>query len=521
MDRAAPPDAVLVGRAREGERRAFDQLVERHYGTVFVIACSRLKDRDAAEDLAQEVFLRLFLQLGALRDANQFGAWAARVARNLAIDWSRRGRRASLLVPLVHATGEQSAAVREPADPAKGARQQMEQHDELRTLHRELDRLPAEQREMVLLHFLEHLSKREIAERLGVHPSTVGRAIDRALAAMRSGFEETLQARLQPLAPGKAAVAKATACVAVVAALPAAARAELLAAAAVKEGVTVVAGVAQAVCAPPAQGFLASLLAKIASGVAVMGTGKMLGVATATVVVGAVIYVARPHKPVVPAMPIVEAPAVAAEPLRTALPAGWALSAQDTQNAQSNIRDSETMFIGEGIELAAAISHAWEVSPGRIQTSIDLMNPRKDFRLAAPAGTSRALFQQVLRNEIQKAWNVRVHSEMQSRDVLLLTAPNGRPAAFVPTSGNGPGMQQGKSSGISVTNRDLGSLVKMLELENWTPVVDETGLTGRYNYQWRGRATDALTQQLGLALEPARRDVSIVVVQPAGRDVRP
>src|SRR5687768_12083879 len=85
-------DDVLVKLAKDGDPEAFGKLVERHFGLVFTIALARLRNREAAEDLSQEIFLQLYLRIGSLRDARQFPNWAAQATRNLATDWVRRNQ---------------------------------------------------------------------------------------------------------------------------------------------------------------------------------------------------------------------------------------------------------------------------------------------------------------------------------------------------------------------------------------------------------------------------------------------
>src|SRR5881394_1169471 len=83
------PDALLV-RARGGDAGAFAELVRAHQGSVFSIGYRMLGRRDAAEDLAQDVFLQLYRKLDSIESFEHLGFWLRRVAANLAIDWLRR-----------------------------------------------------------------------------------------------------------------------------------------------------------------------------------------------------------------------------------------------------------------------------------------------------------------------------------------------------------------------------------------------------------------------------------------------
>src|SRR6187455_3712763 len=79
------PDSLLM-QARAGDRQAFATLVRSHQGSVFSIGLRMLNRRDAAEDLAQDVFLQLYRKLDSIESVEHLGFWLRRVAANLAID---------------------------------------------------------------------------------------------------------------------------------------------------------------------------------------------------------------------------------------------------------------------------------------------------------------------------------------------------------------------------------------------------------------------------------------------------
>src|SRR5262247_578005 len=85
---ADPPS--LLRHARAGDATAFASLVRMHQASVYSIGYRMLNRRDAAEDLAQDVFLQLYRKLGDIESLEHLGFWLRRVASNLAIDWLRR-----------------------------------------------------------------------------------------------------------------------------------------------------------------------------------------------------------------------------------------------------------------------------------------------------------------------------------------------------------------------------------------------------------------------------------------------
>lgn len=267
-------DEDLLRRFREGDQEAFGLLIHRHHGVVYAIAYARLRDVEAAEDLVQEVFLRAFVQHQSLRDGSRFAPWVCRMARNLAIDWLRRGETRSRLIPLVPMEESVMATVPEADKPTAvevaSHRQEMELAEEA------LRQLAPGERELVLLHFTEGMSRSDIARHLGVHPSTAGRQLDAALAKMRGSVEKTLRRAAPALRPRTVAVARTATLVATFAALAPQAQAAIAAKAAAQ---TTLAG-EQVAATTTLLGFLKAQLTLLIGGTAALGTGKMLVVGT-------------------------------------------------------------------------------------------------------------------------------------------------------------------------------------------------------------------------------------------------
>lgn len=221
-------DEDLVRRSLEA-RDAFGELVSRYYCTVYSVAYARIGQREAAEEIAQEVFLRAYLNLKSLRQTDRFPAWVCCIARNLAENWRIRGQVRSRLVPTVPLDAVEAAI---PDARAVPAREKLEAEEESAALRAALARLPAEQREVVVLHFLDGLGKSEIAKRFGMHPSSIGRQLDKALEWLRRELGGAPAQAVRAAAPSGSAAGRAAAVALAAAALPHAARAALETAAA-------------------------------------------------------------------------------------------------------------------------------------------------------------------------------------------------------------------------------------------------------------------------------------------------
>lgn len=266
-------DAELVEAARSGRREAFDELANRHFGLVYAIGLARLGNRDQAEDLAQEVFLRAFLLLDQLGSQSLFSHWLSRIARNLAIDWQRSGETASRLIPMVSLDdipGEVTdVKAPDPRREAAGA----EQSEALREA---LTRLSPEEREVVLLHYMEGISQHEIARRMGVNHTTVMRQIARSLGAMRGVMESTVRNMALGFGARPSAKARTAALGAAIIALPAATRSSMAAIAAqsLHSGASVSSAKVAGAGIGSLPGFINTSLSLLKTGGAVMGYGK-------------------------------------------------------------------------------------------------------------------------------------------------------------------------------------------------------------------------------------------------------
>jgi len=164
------PDSLLA-QARAGDRDAFATLVRAHQGSVFSIGLRMLSRRDAAEDLAQDVFLQLYRKLESIESLEHLGFWLRRVAANLAIDWLRR-RPYSDTQPLEE--GAEIAAQEVAEDPLMS-----------RELMRLLGELAPHPRAVMLLRYQEDRDVAEIAAMLDMPVNTVKSHIKRSLTALR------------------------------------------------------------------------------------------------------------------------------------------------------------------------------------------------------------------------------------------------------------------------------------------------------------------------------------------------
>jgi RNA polymerase sigma-70 factor (ECF subfamily) len=181
---AQTEEAVLIEAAKAGDQEAFRQIVERYQGAVYNLAYRMLGDPEEAEDAAQEIFVRLYRQLGRYDPERKFSTWTLAIATNYCIDQLRRRR--MQLVPLENIIPWARARDAGP----EGEALSRESRDEVQRL---LKQLPEKYRAPLVLRYWEDLSCAEIAEILGVPEGTIKTQIHRArkqLGKMLEGAEE-------------------------------------------------------------------------------------------------------------------------------------------------------------------------------------------------------------------------------------------------------------------------------------------------------------------------------------------
>ena len=172
--RAQPFDVGLIDRCLDGDDAAWEQVIARFKRKVFHIAYKFTGRHDAAEDLTQEVFLKVFRSLDKFNRDADFSTWLSSVARNYCIDHYRASKREKEVV-----VEDLVAFDLAPASPGSNPHRALEDRDRRRFLRRGLEALPDKLREAVVLRDLQGLSYQEMAERLGLPEGTVKSRINR------------------------------------------------------------------------------------------------------------------------------------------------------------------------------------------------------------------------------------------------------------------------------------------------------------------------------------------------------
>lgn len=189
------PIADTIARARQGDAAAFDAIIDRYADRLYGYFYRMTASRHDAEDLLQELFVRLVRAVGSYQHEGRFDAWLFRMAANLARDRARqigRSRRAGF-----GPSGSRSEALdRQPARDNPDPAARMERIEQIDQLQQALNELPVAEREVLTLRHFSQLSFRQIAEMMGTPLGTALARGHRGLERLRTrlagaDFEES------------------------------------------------------------------------------------------------------------------------------------------------------------------------------------------------------------------------------------------------------------------------------------------------------------------------------------------
>jgi RNA polymerase sigma-70 factor, ECF subfamily len=186
---ALDPDASLMLRVRDGDEHSFGVLLEKHRNPVIHFVYRMVQDRAIAEELSQEVFLRVYRSRETYEPTARFTTWLFRIATHLALNWLRDGRNERghrrLDAPRdSEKDGEMPA--REVADRKPSAEQRMVYETRLQEVREAIALLPEKQRAAVLMHKYEEMDYSQIANVLECSESAVKSLLFRAYETLRT-----------------------------------------------------------------------------------------------------------------------------------------------------------------------------------------------------------------------------------------------------------------------------------------------------------------------------------------------
>ena len=181
-------DEELVASARQGDRRAFEELVDRHERRAYHIAFDFTRNREDAKDLSQEAFLKAFTNLKNFDGRSSFYTWFYRIIVNLCLDYKRRQKRAP--ADTFDERVENQVEPSHEPEKTRSPDQDVMARQISRAIGAALETLPARQRTAFVLKNHQGLSIKEIAELMETAEGTVKVHLHRAVTALRERLAE-------------------------------------------------------------------------------------------------------------------------------------------------------------------------------------------------------------------------------------------------------------------------------------------------------------------------------------------
>ncbi len=180
-------DKELVNSFIDGDKQSFEELVKRHHQKIYGYIFSLVKDQALADDLIQDVFIKVIntLKAGSYRDEGKFVQWVMRISHNLVIDHFRKSNR----FPTVR-TGEDFDIFDVIGSVEDSIEQELVKKQIREDVKKLIRLLPEEQRRVLIMRHYGEMSFKEIAERTGVSINTALGRMRYALINMRKYAEE-------------------------------------------------------------------------------------------------------------------------------------------------------------------------------------------------------------------------------------------------------------------------------------------------------------------------------------------
>jgi len=192
LDLTNLPDADVVALAQGGREAAFRELIRRYERPVFSLVFRMVRDRELAEDLAQDAFIKVLQNIDKYRPEFKLSSWLFKIANNVAIDFLRRRQLDTVSMDgAPNATSGEAveATSFDIADRTENALDEIEAKELGSTIERAIGKLRPEYRSCILLRHVEGRSYEEIAATLDLPLGTVKTYIHRARHELRRELE--------------------------------------------------------------------------------------------------------------------------------------------------------------------------------------------------------------------------------------------------------------------------------------------------------------------------------------------
>ena len=190
-------DALLVTRAQNGEQLAYVELCTRHRDLVFRTVLRITRNRDDAEDIIQDSWMRAFTHIGTFDGRSEFSTWVTRIAINSALAMIRR-RRTRKEYSLDDSSDPNNCRVKEMLEPSRNPEERCLETERIRLVRQAIKRLPSKLRTAIEIRQFHEGSVSDLAQLAGVSLPTMKSRLLRARLRLREPLSKALRMRTVP-----------------------------------------------------------------------------------------------------------------------------------------------------------------------------------------------------------------------------------------------------------------------------------------------------------------------------------
>lgn len=181
-------DQLLIEKLKQGDQGAFSEIVETRKGMVYNTVLGLLQHPEDAEDVTQEVFIKVFESVRQFKGESAFSTWLYRIAVTTALEFLRKKKRKKRFAFITSLFGEGDTPVTDPPDFVHPG-VLLDRRENARVLFKAIQKLPENQRIAFSLHKVEGLSYQEVANVMETTVSAVESLIHRARQNLRKSLE--------------------------------------------------------------------------------------------------------------------------------------------------------------------------------------------------------------------------------------------------------------------------------------------------------------------------------------------
>lgn len=183
-------DAQIVQACKNGDRDAFNELMEKYQDMVFGMAYSLLSDYEDAKDASQEIFIKVYKSISSFKGQSAFTTWLYVICRNVCNDILRKRQKGGATIISLDADTDDESPVREVKSDAPTPEERAEMNETQRLVRDAINSLKPEYREILIYADIHQLSNYEVAKILKCPLGTVKSRLNRARNALRKKLSE-------------------------------------------------------------------------------------------------------------------------------------------------------------------------------------------------------------------------------------------------------------------------------------------------------------------------------------------